>query len=86
MCAQIQLLLLSALLVCCSSNLFIGRISTRPSAGKRSDTAQWNREVFGPDPTCTANVLEPTVARMIALRSEMMRLSNRLSRCGVTLS
>ncbi|RCN46321.1 hypothetical protein ANCCAN_07613 [Ancylostoma caninum] len=81
-----QCILLCVLLVCCSGNLFIGRISTRPSAGKRSgvvsESHRWLRE-DRPELICSSESLEWTIGRMVALRMELQRLSSYLAICDV---
>ncbi|KAK6751025.1 hypothetical protein RB195_002788 [Necator americanus] len=82
---QVHWILLCALVVCCSSNLFIGRISTRPSAGKRGVADETHRLVQGdrPESICSSASLESTLERMNVLRAELQRLSTYVAVCDV---
>ncbi|CAJ0604463.1 unnamed protein product [Cylicocyclus nassatus] len=66
------------MLVCCSSNLFIGRMSTRPSAGKRSIQKQRISDV-----ACSLASMEFSYERMHLLQKEEQAISYYLAQCKI---
>ncbi|XGW27016.1 hypothetical protein V3C99_007529 [Haemonchus contortus] len=80
-----QCIILCMLVACGSSNLFVGRMSTRPSAGKRSTGGlEPFRRIFqNSESLCSPVSVESGLERIIALQRELDQLSSYLAVCGV---